>query len=213
MSSSSRYTGSHRDNRGGAAGSRWTPWQGLRAVWKREPAPAASGRAAAEDFNRGVTLAAVGDEGAAVEAYRRAIRSAAGELAAKAAFNIAVLRGADLAAAAAAYRVAIDSGHEDVAPKAAFNLGLLLEHQGDLVSAEWAFERARGFGHEEVTANAAVKLAQLEAALRASGVASTAALSPRLRPKRTRRRPGVRTGWLATPDGLSRTRQARGHAC
>jgi hypothetical protein len=189
---------------------RWRPWRQLRGLRRSGSATNASERAV-EDFNRGVMLAAVGDEGAALDAYRCVIRSATGGLAAKAAFNVAVLCGDDVAAATEAYRVAIDTEDADVAPKAAFNLGLLLERHGDLSGAERAFHRACGFGQPDVNQNAAVKLAQLGAAAQASGTISPASPGPRLPRRRTRRNRGYPAGGLAIPARASRSRRARGH--
>jgi tetratricopeptide (TPR) repeat protein len=181
-------------------------------LFRRPDASAArSERAAIEDFNRGVMLDAVGDTDGAVDAYRRAVRSAPADLAAKAAFNIAVLRTPDVVAAADAYRVAIASGHEDVAPKSAFNLGLLLEQHGDLVGAEDAFRRAIAFGHEQVTPNASDRLARLAALARLAGALGTLPATRRLQRRRPRRRRGLAASWPGSSNRSSRIGRARGH--
>ena len=192
--------------------SRSGSWRRLGFFRRQDASTAQSERAAIEDFNRGVMLAAVGDTEGAVDAYQRAVRSASADLAAKATFNIAVLRAPDLLAAAAAYRVAIASDHEDVAPKAAFNLGLLFEQYGDLIGAEDAFRRAVGFGHEEVTPKASLKLERLAAVARVAGALSSLRASGRLQHRRPRRHRGYAAGWPATPNRSSRIRRARGHA-
>jgi len=211
LDSSPRDMGSRRGVRAREAMGRRASWRSIGFFKRPEAATANSERNAIFDFNRGVTLAAVGDTDGAVDAYRRAIRSAPDHLAARAAFNIAVLRTPDLLPAAAAYRVAIDSGDEHVAPRAAFNLGLLLEQHGDLAGAERAFEQACGFGQDDISENAAVRLLQLGAAAQPAG-AGSAPRGLRLRRHPARRRRGYQTRWLATPIRSSRIRRARGHA-
>jgi Flp pilus assembly protein TadD len=102
----------------------------------------------------GVLEDAVGDQEAAMRAYRSAIELGDRGVSPRAAFNLGVLLGADADAAASAYRLAIDTRHWDVAPKAAFNLGRVLERVGDRFGARLAYEQAIDFGHDDVTPNA-----------------------------------------------------------
>jgi hypothetical protein len=155
-------------------------------------------------------LSAVGDDAAAVAAYRRVIAGADGDLAAKAAFNIACL-GSPPAVAEAAYRVVIDTGHRDAAPKAAYNLGCLLQEAGDLAGANDAFLRAAESGHVAVAAEAALKLEELRVAAirRAAAVPELPQRLTRHRRRTDRRLRGHRPKWFAG-NRFSGARRARG---
>lgn len=193
----------------------WKRWGERRPVRQPEAYATESGRGALEEFNRGVLLAAVGDEEAALLAYRRVIRQAGGDLAAKAAFNIAVLHSCDGSAAAAAYGVAIDTGHVDVAPKAAYNLGCLRQQAGDHVGATEAFQQAVQFDHEPVSAHAALKLQELSAAAATARALSIPEFAPRLiryQSRSDRRQRGHRLNWLPTGNRFSGARRSRGAA-
>lgn len=123
--------------------------------------PEAIDSVATEAFMLAVLEDAVGDQEAAMRAYRRAIELSDPDVSPRAAFNLGVLLGADASAAASAYRLAIYTRHWDVAPKAAFNLGRVLERVGDRFGARLAYEQAIDFGHEDVTPNACCALALL----------------------------------------------------
>jgi tetratricopeptide (TPR) repeat protein len=119
-------------------------------------------RAAFEAFNRGVLLSALGETSGAIAAFDAAVRAGHHDISPKAAFNMAIITGDDLAATTTAYRIAIDSGHHDVAPRAAFNLGCALEQQGLLEDARLALKQAIELASDEYVAiNATVKLERL----------------------------------------------------